>query len=178
MVSILQFAIAITMVFFPKELLAISGSQYSVDTLPFLILVVCNLCSGLTGLSKQVLLGFGKSGLVLYTNIIVLGVAVFLNSVLIPDYGLTGAAFSALLAIVLQGTIHICFQTRLAGKWLYKPYVVVNAAWMLIAVIVGIIIQSPLAAIPLLNRILIFLPGMTFYAIWAWLEWKRMHRSH
>jgi O-antigen/teichoic acid export membrane protein len=174
MVSIIQFAVAAAMLFFPKEFLSISGRQYSVDIMPFLILIAYNMVGGYVWLCAQVILGAGRSGIVLVINIFILAMAITLNVLLIPVWGLKGAALSSLISIFVQGIIYVIIQTRLIGQWIFKPHVMFNAAWMTVVVISVVIMHSHIVSMPLLERALLFLSGMLLYVLWAWRDRKKM----
>lgn len=174
MVSIIQFAIAVAMLFFPKEFLSISGRQYAQDIVPFLILIAYNIVGGYVLLLAQVIMGVGKSSIVLLINIFILAMAVTLNVLLIPVLGLSGAALSSLIAIIVQGIIYVIIQTRLIGQWIFKPHVIFNAAWMAVAVIGISVMQSYIVSMPWLERVPLFLSGMCLYALWAWCNRNKM----
>jgi O-antigen/teichoic acid export membrane protein len=141
MVSSLQLAVALFLVCFYREILSISGAQFANFGTAFILLTASNLAGGFSGIAYQALLGLGKSSMLLKQNLIVLGTAAAAGAFLVPAYGLTGAAFLALVATLLQTIILFYLQTRIHGKWPYKRDFLVNATW-----IGGFIIVSSLAA--------------------------------
>ena len=174
MVSMIQFAIAFAMFFFPRELLSIAGTQYSVDTMPFLILIMRFLITGYSGLSAQVILGMGKSSILFWTDLAILAFAIIMNCLFIPEFGLRGAALSMLIAIVIQGVMYVTIQTCIVGQWMVKPHVMLNFVWMAVVISGTFIMQSSIAALPFLQRIAIFLVAMLFYALWVWRNRQRL----
>ena len=174
MVLMIQFAIVFTMFFFPKELLSLAGTQYSVDTVPFLILVISYLIVGYSELSGQVILGLGKSSILLWIDLTILVFATIMNALLIPEFGMRGAALSTLTAYSTRGFIYVTIQTRLAGQWLYNFRVMLNAVWMAIVFICIVIIQPQIASLSFFQRIPLFLTAMSLYALWVWRNREQM----
>lgn len=174
MVAIIQFAIAFFMFLFPKELLSIAGTQYSIDTTPFLILIMRFLISGYTGPAAQVILGMGKSRILLWTDLAILAFASLMNYLLIPEFGLRGAALSMLTAIIVQGSIYITLQTRIAGQWMFSLRVMLNFVWMAMVILCVFIMQPQIASLSFIQRIPLLLTATLFYALWLWHNRRRL----
>ncbi len=141
MVSSLQLAVALFLACFYREILSISGAQFANYGTAFILLTASNLAGGFSGISYQALLGLGKSSLLLKQNIALMGLMAAGGSLLVPAYGMTGAALLSLFVTVLQAVILFCLQTRIHGQWPYKKDFLVNLAW-----VGGFIAVSSLAA--------------------------------
>lgn len=177
MISTIQLAVAVTMACFPRELLSISGAQYSVNSFAFLILLAGNLINGIGGISGQVILGLGKSTLILRRNLVTLLFAPIAGFIIIPKYGLTGAALTCFLTIVLQILLLTVIQTRLTGRWLYKRELAPHALCLLGFIGTVFFVQSDFALFPLTWRIPIYLVVMIVLAVWVYADRKKLMPS-
>lgn len=112
-----QLAVAVFLVCFQRELLAISGPQYAAYPRVFVMLVVASLAAGFHGVAAQVLLGLGRSATVLKVRLAMLGLAVVLGMALVPRHGLAGAAGMALVVGVAHAATLLVLQSRILGRW-------------------------------------------------------------
>jgi O-antigen/teichoic acid export membrane protein len=174
MVSMIQIFVAVTLACFPKELLSIAGAQYSVDLFAFLILLSGRLVSGIGEISSQVIYGLGESALMLRRNVITLLFTSTAGLMLIPQYGLLGAAMTSFLMTGVQSLQVIVIQTRLTGRWLYKRELAPHALCLFGFIGTVFFVQSGFALFPLFWRIPIYLALMTALGIWAYTERKNL----
>lgn len=177
MISTIQLPMAVTLACFPRELLSISGAQYSVNSFAFLILLAGNLVNGMGGISGQVILGLGKSDLVLKRNLVTLLFAPMAGLIIIPQYGLTGAAFTSFLTISLQNLLLIIIQTRLTKRWLYKLELVPHAFCLFGFIGTVFFVQSGFTQLSLTWRIPIYLALMIAQGSWIYVERKKLMPS-
>lgn len=167
MVSSLQLLVALFLACFYREILSVSGSQYAMFGTAFILLVASNLVGGLCGISYQVLLGLGKSSMLLKLNLMMMLIAATAGYILIPSFGLTGAASLSLSVSILQTVNLFYLQTRVSGKWLYNKEFLLS-----IALICGFIATSSLtvswfADASFLFRVCVFCLLLTCLGTWA-----------
>jgi O-antigen/teichoic acid export membrane protein len=89
------------------------------------------------GLSMNVLIAVGKSGWSLFNSALVAFLSLLFASLLIPEYGLFGAAFAAALAAVCIRSIQVIeawflVGVRLIPSKVYKPYLAALIAGVLL----------------------------------------------
>lgn len=135
MVSTLQLFIACFILLFPREILSLAGKDYAVEVFAFALLLLGNLANGFLGLNGAVLLGMGKSRLMLAITIAALALTVLCNWLLIPRFGLTGAALATVVVLVLQNVVQYAIVRWRLRLSLYEPHLYLNACLELALVI-------------------------------------------
>lgn len=116
-IASVQLVVAVFLVCFQRELLAISGPQYAAYPQVFVMLVATSLVAGFHGVSAQVLLGLGRSADVLKARLAMLGLAVGVGMVLVPRHGLAGAAGMSLAVGMAHAATLLVLQSRILGRW-------------------------------------------------------------
>ena len=113
---------------FTPWILPYIGAAYDAAILP--IAIVCGfwLVNGALGLNGLILIGFGRSGLALINVLVAMGVLVPLLYVLVPNYGLEGAAVAVGIAYTVQNMIQACQARWLTGSWNYRS----DVLWILV----------------------------------------------
>lgn len=97
---IFAFPIFLVIFFFPKHILTIIfGDAYAIGGIALAILSVGVLINISTGSVGNILLAVGKSKLVLLASSLATGLNIILNIILIPIYGLVGAAIATAVAM-------------------------------------------------------------------------------
>jgi len=167
MVSTLQLAVALFLVCFYREILSISGAQFAGFGTAFLLLIAANLVGGFSGISYQFLLGLGKSTMLLNQNLAMMVIAAAAGLILVPLYGLAGAALLSLLVTLLQTLLLFYLQTRIHGRWPYKKDFLANAAWIGGFITVSLSAASWFSAASLQWRASIFLLAAALLGAWA-----------
>lgn len=91
----------------PEGIIALFGSRYIVDDvfLPLAVIATGYFLDAILGPNGQTLLGFGKSKSVLIYNLIAVVLNIILNILLIPVYGLIGAALASLFGYTLMNLL-------------------------------------------------------------------------
>lgn len=156
MISSLQLVVAIFITCFYRELLSISGQQYSQYPTVFLILVAANLVEGFYSASTQVLFGLGKSPDMLKVRLIVLGFAIASGLALVTRYGMAGAAATSLLIGIVNAAILFYMQADICGKWPYQKIFYVNGALIAVFIVVSLSVAPLLPQTGLLLRFCVF----------------------
>lgn len=111
---------------FAPELMSVFGDGYSEAADIVVILSLTMLLATACGPVDSVLLMAGHSWLSLANNTVALVINIALNLVLIPDYGITGAAVSWAVAIVVRNLLPLLQVRRGLGMWPGTP----ASAWV------------------------------------------------
>jgi O-antigen/teichoic acid export membrane protein len=127
----------IIMMLFPKQILSIFGKSFEDGAMAFAILALVSLIHVITGMAEALLEMTGHAKIKLFNSVIKISLAILLNFLLIPRYGILGAAVSALIhQSVADGLplIQIWFLYRLLpySRAFYKPILAglcMVAAW-------------------------------------------------
>jgi O-antigen/teichoic acid export membrane protein len=101
----LAFPLFCLTVAFPKEVLSVFGGAFRSASGPLIVLSVGMLFNFVTGPVTTSLILIGKSRLALADYVVVLGVEVGLAFILIPRYGVLGAAIARLVGTALNNLI-------------------------------------------------------------------------
>jgi O-antigen/teichoic acid export membrane protein len=105
-IFMLSFPVMILSLLFPKYILSILfGTNYATGATAFTILIVAYFIDVITGPAVRILMTLKKTKLIFYINAIVMILNVVLNIILIPLYGITGAAIATGISIVLREII-------------------------------------------------------------------------
>lgn len=94
-------------VLFPDQILSIFGESFAGGATALIILAWANLVDVGTGMCGTILSMSGYTKLKLVNNIISISLSIALNVLLIPRYGIVGAATSALLVYVALNAIRL-----------------------------------------------------------------------
>jgi O-antigen/teichoic acid export membrane protein len=154
--------IALTLLALREPLLWLYGPGYTTGVTAMGLLVVGHLINGVLGLTAYVMVMAGRSGLFFWNNFAAAIVNLALSLVLIPRFGVTGAAVASLLSVgVLLGAIVFQvyrFEHVHPFEWaLGKPFLAAGIA-LLGELAVG---QIPLP--PRLRVVLVVAVGLVVY---------------
>jgi O-antigen/teichoic acid export membrane protein len=109
------------MVIFARPILSIFGEDF-VAGIPVLIIVgFGTLVNAATGICAAMIVMTGHSRLALINSIIALATNLCLNLILIPAWGLFGAAVGAASSITVVSIIRLIQVYKLHGLWPYTP---------------------------------------------------------
>lgn len=134
MVTLIQLAIGFFIVLFPEQTMMIAGKSFITKENPVAvlgILMIGNLINGMFGLSGSVINGLGKSKFMLKMNIVSLVFAITMNYLLIPLFGIAGAALSSMSYQILQCVWMNVYLVKM-GYWPYKKSLFVQGSLILI----------------------------------------------
>lgn len=107
-------------IFYSKDILyLIFGNQFISGSLALSILCVGIAMNGLTGLSGETLVSIRKTKLNLYSEIIGAVSNIVLNIILIPIFGILGAAIGTSISIFLRNASSLLFVNRILK---FNPY--------------------------------------------------------
>jgi O-antigen/teichoic acid export membrane protein len=106
---------------FAPNILLLIGDSFDAAVAPVIILAGFWSINGILGLQLIVVMGYGRSDWSMINLLVALAVQVALLWVLIPPYGLVGAAVAVGVGTLVQNVMAV-FQARsLAGGWAYEP---------------------------------------------------------
>ena len=145
--------IAMTVVALRHELLALYGPAFQAGSVAIIVLTVSHFVNATFGLAGYVLVVSGRSRLMLANNVVVAVVNVVLGLILIPRYGLVGAALAALGGVVLLHTL-VTIEVRLAHGvypvgWLTLKPLAAAGVMLAVETAVSAHVSRPAVRIPL-----------------------------
>ncbi|MDR2583782.1 MAG: oligosaccharide flippase family protein [Fibromonadaceae bacterium] len=154
MVTLIQLAIGFFIVLFPDKILMIAGKDFIVQPETLGILLLSHLLGGFFLLSASVLNGIGKSLYTLKMDIASLCVSFATGYILIPIFGLPGAALSTLAYILLQSIWNNIYIFKLHLR-LYSKKVIPYAIWSVLLLVLYILL--PNFSLGLLDKIILYI---------------------
>ncbi|MCU0642062.1 MAG: oligosaccharide flippase family protein [archaeon] len=109
----LNLPVLMIMVLFPGVVLNVFfGSEYLAAEMSLRLLAIGALFASVTGLSTNLLSAIGKSRLIFYNFVAAAIVNFVLNWMLVPDYGMVGAAFATMITYFVLGTMALVQARR------------------------------------------------------------------
>jgi O-antigen/teichoic acid export membrane protein len=105
MSTVLALGIAVGLALWARVFLPFYGAFFGAGVLPLLILLVASLVTVITGPCGYALMMIGRTRMLGVNLFIALGVNVALNLVLIPKYGLPGAAYATVVASLVSNVL-------------------------------------------------------------------------
>jgi O-antigen/teichoic acid export membrane protein len=130
LITSIQLLIALAILFFPQEILSIAGKDYVHAPIALSILLIGNLTNGFLGGNSLILLGIGKSTLLLIINTATLMVNIACNAYLIPKMGIAGAALGTVIAFIFQNFLFLISVYGITGKHFYEKHLIVNLGFI------------------------------------------------
>lgn len=145
MVTLIQLAIGFFIVLFPEQTMMIAGKSFITEENPVAvlgILMIGNLINGMFGLAGPVINGLGKSKFMLLMNIVSLVFAIGMNYLLIPRFGIAGAAISSMAYQILQCVWMNIYVYRMIKIFPYKASLSVQGLWIIALVALYVVLNS------------------------------------
>lgn len=111
------------------------GPKYVEGSLALAILAVGFFSHAVAGPSGDTLTALGHPRLVMYTNVLVVGVNLVLNLILVPRYSLIGAAVASAIGFILMNGLYLTQLYRESGMHpfrsaLFKPGLAAGTLWI------------------------------------------------
>lgn len=136
-----------TLVLFANDILKIFGKDFTEGRILVIIMGVANVIHDLVGLSGNMIMMTGRIKINLYNSIVTALVNVIFFSVLIYQFGITGAAWAYLISVAIMDTILISeivyiFKFNPFKNSLYKPLVAISVS-MFITYILKVFSDGP-----------------------------------
>jgi O-antigen/teichoic acid export membrane protein len=160
---------------FPSEIIKILfGNSYTTGTLPLAIIAVGFFYHAAVGPAGMILLSGGKTRTFMAATAVITAVSVLFNLVLIPVYGMLGAAIATTLGFVAGNTLYLLMvRKELNGlpydRSYYKPVAGIAIA-SLVAYILKVVTEPGLIASVLLGIFLVFIYLSTLYLLGGFQE--------
>jgi len=156
---------------FSKTMLSILfGQEYMVGSIALTILVLGNIPYVLALSSNKVLLALKKTRLIMTASIISAIINIVLNLILIPKYGINGAAIATGISFVIMGVMLMFFTNKITH---IKPInqncvkIILSAAISLIATyVLNKLIFANNTLLTIIISLLIYLIIYAFVLIW------------
>jgi O-antigen/teichoic acid export membrane protein len=125
-IVIIQLPIFLVMVLFPKTLLQIFGKEFADGSLTLIILAIGSLLKVGTGMGGIIIDMAGYTKIKLVNSVLYLFTLIILNFLLIPRWGLIGAALSAVIGesvlnILRLFEVFIIYKIIPFNRSFYKP---------------------------------------------------------
>lgn len=136
-ILILTLPIASLLIMFPKFFLGWFGSQYTVATLPLSILVLAYITSSGTGNTGALLKMIDRQNVEVMNTVGVMVLNIILNVLLIPLYGILGAAMATGISIIVIQLIKLIEIKLFLG---FTPYELNSFKPLLASLISGLVI--------------------------------------
>lgn len=109
----------LTMLLFPEPILAIFGKSFVSGTTALILVATAIMADISTGMCGNILDMTGHTGLKLFNSIIRLAMSLVLSVLLIPDYGVVGAA---LVALIVVATVNVLRLVQVFVLFRLLPY--------------------------------------------------------
>ena len=103
----LAFPVFISMVFWSEQILQIFGLSFISGTSSLIILAVGQMINLTTGSVGTLLVMTGRTGFTFFNSLVVFIVNLVLNFILIPKYGMEGAAFATATSLVILNALRL-----------------------------------------------------------------------
>ncbi len=163
--------------FFGKELLSLIGATYAQGNIALLIAVFFILINNIGAFSGQVIMGMGKSFMIPVSQGIFFCLSTTLNFLLVPHWGLEGAAFAIGLSNFVGG-LTVFIGLRIFTKSWFVQW---NYIWPMF---LSLIIFAPFALIQSFNnlhlglRVILFTLPLIIFGLITKHYWKKFNTYH
>ena len=111
----LSLPVALFLVLFPSFFMNLFGPAYITGTKCLIILTIANLLSSMSSIASSMISMTGRSDITFKNNILMLAINFALNYILIPPYGILGAAFAVSITAIILMAWRIYFVYSLIG---------------------------------------------------------------
>ena len=152
MVTFIQLLIGFFIVLFPDLILGIAGKDFIVQPETLGILLLVHLVAGFGGMSIGVLNGMGKSLYSLIIDIVSLAVALVSGYILIPAFGLVGAALSMLTYNIVAIICNNIYLFKM-GLRPYSIRLLPQVAWIMGLIAFYIVINIGIFTLDLWHKV-------------------------
>ena len=176
MITLIQLVIGFFIVLFPAEILSIAGSDFIVQPEALGILLFVHLLNGFFGLTATIMNGIGKSLYTLKMNILTLAVALISCYILVPAYGLVGAAMSMLIHNMVGMIWNNAYLAHLK-LWPYSIKLISQIIWMLGLIGFYILLNMGLFTLNLPQKIVAYLVILVALGVQFLTQKKRLEND-
>src|SRR5262249_31831573 len=131
---------------FARDILSLFGSQFEAGSACLIILAVGQFANCMTGCSNGMLLWAGHSKLVMWNNVATYILQISLYLLLVPSYGIIGAALVVSVCHLLNTFLRIFQVHHVLGVWPYDSTLVKPVASALISLALVLTVRTVLPA--------------------------------
>lgn len=179
MVITLQLPFVPVAILFGSDLLSLVGPTYAAGGVALAIAVSFNASMTLGAFSNQFVAGLGKTQIIPLSHLVFFGSSVALNLLLIPRFGIAGAAFASGIAYALGGCVTlgtILHGARTTGERVFLPkyWVPFTGGALLLTPAVAAGLWFP-SSVPV--RAAILAASLLAYGLHARRYWKRFYAA-
>jgi O-antigen/teichoic acid export membrane protein len=171
MVTFIQLLIGFFIVLFPDLILGIAGKDFIVQPETLGILLLVHLVAGFGGMSIVVLNGMGKSFYSLVIDIVSLGVALVSGYLLIPAFGLVGAALSMLTYNIVAIICNNIYLFKM-GLRPYSIRLLPQVAWIVGLIAFYIVINMDFFTLELWQKAVVYVVVLALLGLY-WMVAKK-----
>jgi len=134
--------IILIVLLFPEQIMSIFGKSYIAGATTLSILALVNLVHVATGMCGAILEMTGHTGLKLMNTVIRVALAIFFNFLLIPRYGIVGAAIAALIHEVIANLLPLGQVWRMYRIMPYSAQILKPVAAGVLGVGTGLLLRE------------------------------------
>jgi O-antigen/teichoic acid export membrane protein len=125
------------LVSFAEWIMPIFGKGFGEGSQALVIVAAFGTVEGILGLNGHLIAGYGKSKLTLLNMCVTLGAQAVLLYVLVPRYGISGAALATGIAFFVQNVLQLGQGRLITGGWSYDANVGQLLLWASVGLAVG-----------------------------------------
>lgn len=167
----ISFPLFLLFLLLSEEILLLFGQEFGAGWLPLVILALAQLINAGVGSAGWILVMSGNQDLVMYNSIGISLLNIYLNYILIPMYGIVGAAIAsglsiAIFNIIMLLEVYLLLKIHPYSRKYIKPTLIGVLSYAILYLLINI---SP-HGLSSIQRLLVFAP--LFLAVFVWI----MHR--
>jgi len=160
---------------FGSELLGLISPQYAQGRDALVIALILGLWGTPGTFAAQLLLGMGRTMFTPLAQAAYFGSTVLFNILLIPRFGMTGAALATGAALFVSAAVTMVAVRIIHGKGTFMP-----AHWIGLGVSTLLLMPSLLLglvdAVPLEFRIAAYVASLVAFSLWSRRLWRKLNR--
>ncbi len=176
MVTFIQLLIGFFIVLFPDLILGIAGKDFVVQPETLGVLLLVHLVAGFGGMSLVVLNGMGKSLYTLILDIVLLGVTLASGYVLIPAFGLVGAALSMLcynIVAIISNNVYLLKM----GLQPYSLRLLSQVGWIIALIAFYIALNMQVFTLTLVEKAVVYVAIVAALLAYGLVVKKKMEKD-
>ena len=119
---LITFSIPIAIIFisFPSKIMFLFGPEYISSSSILIVLTIATFIQTVLGGAGPLLSMTGYTHIVFWNSIVVFILNIILNIILIPKYGIIGAAWATLISLLILGILRIIEVKKILGLSIYS----------------------------------------------------------
>jgi len=166
-ILLFSFPIFIFLILFPGHILSLFGGEFSPARIPLFLICLGELINSITGPSGYMIMMTGRPKLSLLNSTLMGGLNIILNYLLIPRYGMQGAAFATCFSMSFINIIRVVEIYYLLRLHPYSMKMLKPFGSGLISLVIFYLLRPQFSGLLRVNRFAIIIPGMLFFGFYA-----------